>query len=96
MCFWSTADGEIAKVLSRKRLTAPSSLRLLARSPWTNMEVENHQFVVENGLPFGAILHFHVSSRECTLFELNLSRCVQAAKSQEKPQSVILRGLLVS
>ena len=25
------------------------------------MEVEYHLFVVENGLPFGAILHFHVS-----------------------------------
>ena len=30
------------------------------------MEVENHHlFAVENGLPFGAILHFHVSSKEC-------------------------------
>ena len=42
--------------------------------PGTNMEVENHLFVVENGLPFGAILHFHVSSGECTssYFDLNL------------------------
>ena len=34
------------------------------------MEVENQLFdlfVVENGLLFGAILHFHVSSRECKL-----------------------------
>ena len=32
----------------------------------TFMEVENHLFVVENdGNWFGAILHFHVSSREC-------------------------------
>ena len=29
------------------------------------MEVENPLFVVDNDLPYGAILHFHVSSREC-------------------------------
>ena len=37
----------------------------LSTLPGTNMEVENHLFVVEHGLPGGAILHFHVSSREC-------------------------------
>ena len=31
-----------------------------------NMEVDNHLFVEENGLPRGQAIHFHVSSRECT------------------------------
>ena len=26
----------------------------------------HHLFVMENGLPYWAILHFHVSSRECS------------------------------
>ena len=33
------------------------------------MEVEHHLFVVEHGLPYGAILHFHVSSRECNYYK---------------------------
>ena len=39
------------------------------------MEVENHLFVVENGLPFGAIVHFHVSSRECIVGLLVMFAC---------------------
>ena len=35
--------------------------------PGINMEVENHLFVVDFVVLQGAILHFHVSSRECEL-----------------------------
>ena len=38
------------------------------------MEVDNHLSEVENGLPRGHAIHFHVSSRECTvdLFRLGV------------------------
>ena len=48
----------------------------------SHMEVENHLFVVENGLPFGAILHFHVSSRECTHFGLYVGARRNAARQR--------------
>ena len=45
----------------------PTAMSLGTSWNYFNMEVENPLFVVENGLPYGAMFHFHVSSRECRI-----------------------------
>ena len=53
------------------------------------MEVENHLFVVENGLPRGQAIHFHVSSRECN--EPQECLLVLPSKSKEPREPLLPR-----